>query len=290
MPMQCYLCGGVEFLKRPGSVRDNPHLEILECCQCSLVFLSSLNHVDEADYRQFGMHEGVPPSVEQRLSEANRDDQRRYEFIETRVAGKTLLDFGCGAGGFLEKIKANCSRAAGVEVEEVLHESFSERDLQVARSLGEAESFCAKWDYITAFHVVEHLNDPGTVLQKLAEMLAPDGSLIIEVPSSEDILLTTYGCSDFQAFTYWSKHLFLFNTKTLKILASKAGLSVDWIEGVQRYPLSNHLYWLAKGKPGGHDHWEFLNRADLETAYSEVLSKIGGTDTLIACFRKGMID
>ena len=42
---ECYLCSGTEFHKRPGSVRDNPDLEILECASCGLVCLSSFDHI-----------------------------------------------------------------------------------------------------------------------------------------------------------------------------------------------------------------------------------------------------
>ena len=76
--------------------------------------------------------------------------------------------------------------------------------------------------------------------------------MIIEVPNSSDALLTLYENEPFQNFTYWSQHLFLFNEKTMTELVKKAGLKLNWIKHVQRYPLSNNLYWLAKGEPGGH--------------------------------------
>jgi hypothetical protein len=51
---------------------------------------------------------------------------------------------------------------------------------------------------------------------------------------------------------HWSQHLFLFNTETLRLLADKAELRIVSIQQCQRYPRSNHLYWLSQGKPGGH--------------------------------------
>lgn len=65
------------------------------------------------------------------------------------------------------------------------------------------------YDLITAFHVVEHLPDPRTTLKELSSLLSPEGYLIIEVPSSEDALITLYDCDAFQKFTYWSQHLYL---------------------------------------------------------------------------------
>ena len=54
------------------------------------------------------------------------------------------------------------------------------------------------------------------------------------------------------------------------------------IDGYQRYPLSNHLYWLRYGRPGGHEKWHHLNDQKLSDAYSSFLKKNNLTDTLIA--------
>ena len=113
-------------------------------------------------------------------------------------------------------------------------------------------------------------------------LLTENGRIIIEVPSSSDILLTLFACKAFQNFTYWSQHLYLFNTQTLRILIEEAGYKVLSIEQFQRYPLSNHLYWLSQGKPGRHNNWCFIDAPELDSAYKNNLAKIGSCDTLIA--------
>ena len=55
---------------------------------------------------------------------------------------------------------------------------------------------------ITAFHVVEHLPDPRAMVCMHDHMLYANGRIIVEVPSSEDALLTLYDCDAFQRFTY----------------------------------------------------------------------------------------
>ena len=105
---------------------------------------------------------------------------------------------------------------------------------------------------------------------------------MIEVPSSEDALLTLYDSDMFQRFTYWSQHLFLFNAETLRILAAQAGLRVVSIQQFQRYPLSNHLHWLSRNLPGGHQHWSFLDTPALTEAYAASLAAVGKCDTIIA--------
>jgi 2-polyprenyl-3-methyl-5-hydroxy-6-metoxy-1,4-benzoquinol methylase len=139
-----------------------------------------------------------------------------------------------------------------------------------------------RYDLITAFHVIEHLADPRAMLKTLASKLADNGRMVIEVPSSDDALLSLYDSEAFQKFTYWSQHLFLFSVETLRRLAEQAGLRIVTIQQYQRYPLSNHLHWLSRCEPGGHAKWAFLDSPELTAAYSSALAKMGKCDTLLA--------
>jgi len=192
------------------------------------------------------------------------------------------LDFGCGVGGFLDLAKQSASCIDGIELERALQSSFKQRGLQVFSQLKEAMGSEHTWDVVTAFHVVEHLSDPMGTIKDLSTLLSRGGEMIIEVPSSDDALLTLYKNAGFQEFTYWSQHLYLFNASTMKFLIKKAGLKLNWIKHVQRYPLSNHLYWLSKGKPGGHKQWAFLDDQQLNQNYEQQLAALGLTDTIVA--------
>lgn len=131
------------------------------------------------------------------------------------------------------------------------------------------------------FHVLEHVAEPLPLLERLRQTGA---RLIVEVPNADDALLTLYHSEAFSHFTYWSPHLYLYNAGTLPRLLKKAGYQVVYVRQYQRYPLSNHLYWLAKGKPGGHKIWPFFNSAELEASYSAALGAIGKCDTILAEF------
>lgn len=283
---KCYICGDENYIERPGSVRDNPSLKILECTNCSLVYLSSMEHINELHYEESGMHDGEVPNVESWLKETQFDDERRYRFIKDKITNKNVLDFGCGAAGFLDYAKTSASNIDGVELELYLQESFNERGLTVYPSLQAAQNNNLKYDLITAFHVIEHLSDPISILKQLSELLDEKGEMIIEVPNSNDALLGLYDSKPFQSFTYWSQHLFLFNSQTLTRLVHQVGLKVNWIKHIQRYPLSNHLYWLSAGKPGGHKEWNVINNDKLNAEYENQLAAIGKTDTIIAGISK----
>jgi len=276
--MTCYLCGSHSYGFRKGVVRDAPEMKIRECGSCGLVSLESTDHISPDFYQDSGMHGAEPVPMEHWLKETTEDDQRRYEMLERQLPNKRLLDFGCGAAGFIDRAQTLAREVTGIELETRVREYWSGK-LNIVSSL---EAAGGNYDLITAFHVVEHLHDPRAMLASLAERLAPNGKMVVEVPSADDALLTLYVCDAFQRFTYWSQHLFLFNAATFNTLARQAGMRVTAIQHFQRYPLSNHLHWLSKARPGGHQHWAFLDSPELAAAYANTLASVGKTDTLIA--------
>lgn len=276
----CYLCGGTARHSR-GVTRDLPEVGVLECDDCGLVFLSSFDHIEKSHYEQSAMHGDTPPPVEQWLRETDADDERRFRFLQQALPGRRLLDFGCGVGGFLLKARQLAASVEGIEPELRLQSHFNQQGLKVATGLDGLPA-AGDYDLITAFHVVEHLPDPRAMLTQLAARLKTNGELIVEVPSASDALLNLLDCAAFGQFTYWSQHLFLFNAATLTEVVRQAGLELRWLKQVQRYPLSNHLHWLSRGKPGGHQKWAFLDSPALNEAYSAQLAALGQCDTLLA--------
>jgi SAM-dependent methyltransferase len=277
--MQCYLCSSVEFSDREGRVRDAPRMRILECRRCGLVMLDSQAHIAPGHYEGSGMHGDEPPSVDAWLRDSALDDQRRFESLKQFLVNRKVLDFGCGAAGFLDRARSVASEVVGIDPEVRVREFWRDR----LRLFADIEEVHEEFDLITAFHVIEHLQDPRTSVAKLASLLNRGGRLAIEVPSSEDVLLTLYANG---AFSYWSQHLFLFNPETLNRLLLQARVKVVSIQQYQRYPLSNHLYWLSRGEPGGHKNWSFLDTPTLSAAYAASLAAIGKCDTLFALVEK----
>ena len=278
----CYLCKCEDLKKRPGKVRDNPELEIYECISCGLVFLSSFEHIDGNYYESASMHRDESDmDLEHWVRETAWDDERRFNLLLSSIKGKKILDFGCGNGGFLKWAGSVASYAVGIEIETRLKTYFKENQLTVYNDIDSIEDH---FDVITLFHVLEHISDPVGLLKQLSKKLKEKGCIIIEVPNANDALLSLYENEPFSYFTYWSPHLFFFSNATLKMVTDKSGLETNYIRQIQRYPLSNHLYWLAKGKPGGHKEWSFLNSPELNAAYEKQLASIDGCDTIFASF------
>jgi hypothetical protein len=121
---KCYLCGSTEFNKRPGSVRDNTELEVVECASCKLVFLSSFDHIRDGFYESSEMHGKEMPDVQTWLKETAWDDERRFQYLKQVLPNRKLLDFGCGAGGFLLKARELAEKAHCLEPDSLLTSHF----------------------------------------------------------------------------------------------------------------------------------------------------------------------
>ena len=152
------------------------------------------------------------------------------------------------------------------------------------RSIHDAED--EYFDVITLFHVFEHLLEPLDALRVIHSKMVGGGRLVIEVPHANDFLITSLNLDAFKAFTFWSEHLILHTRESLEILLREAGFLDVCETAHQRYPLANHLYWLAEGKLGGHKEWPFLVNTELDSAYQSKLAQLDNTDTLIVAARR----
>lgn len=276
---KCYLCGNTELKIIHKGTRDRKDLDVLKCPKCGLVCLSSFDHINNNFYEDSGMHQNNDIELMHWRERTKEDDERRAGMLESVIRGKEILDFGCGNGGFLNYAR-NIAQVEGVEIEKAARDELTKQGLTVYSDISESK---LQYDIITLFHVLEHLNDPISYLKTIKEYLK-DGSnsqIIIEIPNADDALLTIYESGKFADFTYWSPHLFLYNHENIGLLADKAGLKINFIKQIQRYPLANHLYWMAKGKPGGQKEWDILNSRELNKQYTSKLAELHACDTIL---------
>ena len=169
----------------------------------------------------------------------------------------------------------------GVELQQNYVDALNADDIRCENNLDAIQSDSI--DVCVSFHVIEHLPNPLETLKLLKEKIVSGGMLIIEVPHANEFLLSTLNNDEFKQFTLWSQHLVLHTRESLNRMLSYVGFDDIRIEGVQRYPLSNHLNWLANGKAGGHKSpLSLIDSPTLANAYSDSLARLDVTDTLVA--------
>jgi ubiquinone/menaquinone biosynthesis C-methylase UbiE len=114
----------------------------------------------------------------------------RYAWAAQFATGKRVLDAACGAGyGSAMLLAAGAAEVVGVDLDEEVvaalrtggaaGASFEVADL---RTLPFDD---ASFDLITCFEAIEHVAEPGLVLDQLRRVLAPGGMVAISTPNRD---------------------------------------------------------------------------------------------------------
>lgn len=280
MTEHCSICGQDQWLPRPGRLRDAPDVGVVQCGECGVV-VPEQEHPITIDYTSGSMFPGGPPDFAALRARGLTDSTRRIDTLGSSIHGKTVLDVGCGAGGFLSLLDNGVANL-GIEVDAAARAYCLASGLEVAGDLEEIPGYRrAEVQVLTLFHVLEHIPDPEPFLQSLLTSLPEVEQIIIEVPSAEDPLLTLLFNEPFSRFTYWSHHSHLHTQRSLTHVLSKVSSNVH-VQRVQRYGLPNHLGWLREGQPGGDVRYPWAADPALDDPYRAALLAQGCSDTLWA--------
>lgn len=106
-----------------------------------------------------------------------------YIDLASPVAGKKILDVGCGGGILCEALAQRGALVTGIDMGEAplevakLHSLESGQKINYEKST--AENFAIKhseqFDIVTCLEMLEHVPDPGKVVQACAQLVKPGG-------------------------------------------------------------------------------------------------------------------
>jgi SAM-dependent methyltransferase len=182
--------------------------------------------------------------------EAEEQGQRataraNLERIERFARGR-LLDYGCWVGFLASEAGRRGWLVTGVEPSRWAAERARSRGVDVV------EDPEGPFDAIAMGDVIEHLPDPGAVLDQLAALLAPGGVIWIATPDAGSRVARMLGRR------WWSvipTHLHLFTRRSLTRLLERHGFEV--LETTTAPKTFTVGYYL--GRMGGY--WPPLGRA-----------------------------
>jgi 2-polyprenyl-3-methyl-5-hydroxy-6-metoxy-1,4-benzoquinol methylase len=100
-----------------------------------------------------------------------------------------MLDIGCGKGFFLEYMKKFYS-VMGTDISMFAVNRSKELLENVPLFLADATHLCfkkEKFDIVTAFDIIEHIQDPEPILKEFYSVLRLDGILVITTPNMKSI-------------------------------------------------------------------------------------------------------
>jgi 2-polyprenyl-3-methyl-5-hydroxy-6-metoxy-1,4-benzoquinol methylase len=146
-------------------------------------------------------------------------------FIDKKKT-KTILDFGCADGVFLEFCKKHfnsTTKLYGTDLSEKMLAQAKKNGWNVF-PLEQTSTINMKFDLITLWDVIEHLEDPITVISMLKKLLTPTGRIVLETPR--------FGVLGELYEENWPhllpvQHLSIASTEGMEKFARRVGLRLD---------------------------------------------------------------
>ena len=211
-----------------------------------------MSNVDAAEIAKFSelAHRWWDPNSEFRpLHEIN---PLRLKWIDTLapLAGKKVLDVGCGGGILAEAMAGAGATVSGIDLSEKalkvaklhLYESGRQVDYQLISAEDCADQHAGAFDVVTCMEMLEHVPDPASVVAACARLVKPGGwvlfstlnrnpkSYLFAVIGAEYVLkLLPRGTHDYAKFI---------KPAELARMAREAGLDVEELIGMTYNPLT----------------------------------------------------
>ncbi|HXH02532.1 MAG TPA: bifunctional 2-polyprenyl-6-hydroxyphenol methylase/3-demethylubiquinol 3-O-methyltransferase UbiG [Candidatus Competibacteraceae bacterium] len=185
----------------------------------------------------------------------------RLDYIDRRcggLAGKRVLDVGCGGGILAESMALRGAAVTGIDMGEaplaVARLHLLESGARVDYRHGTAEELAAQepaaFDVVTCMEMLEHVPEPASVIAACARLVRPSGhvffstinrnpkSYLFAIIGAEYLLrLLPRGTHDYQKFIRPSE---------LAEWCTQAGLEPQDMIGLHYNPLTRR-FWLAPG-------------------------------------------
>ncbi|MCF8272924.1 MAG: class I SAM-dependent methyltransferase [Flavobacteriaceae bacterium] len=166
--------------------------------------------------------------------------KRKLKLISLYSNGeKTLLDFGCGTGDFLQVAKDNGWDVLGIEPN---NEARKIANYKTNNSVYNSESLKilkeSSFDVITLWHVLEHIPNLKEHFSMFQKLLKPNGTLIIAVPNFKSYDAKFY--KNFWAAFDVPRHLWHFSKTAISKL-----VSIENMQVVKTYPMVFDAYYVS---------------------------------------------
>jgi len=163
-----------------------------------------------------------------------------------------LLDIGCAMGEFASAVARRPGWTAfGIEMDSAAAQEARDRYgvTVIDASVEDVVLPESTLDVVTMWDVIEHMHDPGAVLDRVFSWLRPGGWLLIRTPNAASLQARLFG-------QYWAgydapRHLSVFRSDSLvKLLQDRGFVQVrDWAMSGSYGALVYSLGFLAQAKP-----------------------------------------
>lgn len=194
--ISCPLCGSHQ--STPIYVVDEHHrsdlrssIRIVKCTSCSVVYLSSPDHSFQSDlYEYYSEHmlctHSSPNAASLNSISYLRVLRKLQKYTSSSIS--SILDVGCGDGSFVEVCIKHGFNCQGIDLSASAVSLAQARRLPVTLTSAFDSNFNSKtFDLITLFEVIEHVDEPLKLIDRLASLLSDSGLLYLTTPNYSSV-------------------------------------------------------------------------------------------------------
>jgi 2-polyprenyl-3-methyl-5-hydroxy-6-metoxy-1,4-benzoquinol methylase len=249
---QCEICGNKQFellFKQNDKNLNIPEkFSIFKCNKCGIIFLNPQPSFKELEKHYSSEKYYSLKKINTKESKKTRFKLKLYDIYFNRknknlllkiafypikfiIRGtkiekdKNILDIGSGSGQFLYDMKELGMKVHGIEPGDFNEKEAKKYELNIEKKdLIKYKEKKAYFDIITMNHVLEHVNNPKEVIQKINFLLKSQGLFIIGVPNTNSLASAIFGKNWHQLDI--PRHLFDYSNKNLRSLLEKNGFKI----------------------------------------------------------------
>lgn len=197
-----------------------PSYDLMKCPRCTAEFSEPMLPGDSSFYAWIARQPGYYPESRWEWGEVISEIKKRH------ASCASVLEVGCGSGSFLEVLKSEPSiSAVGLDTEpgaiarcrEKSFEAYAE-DIEIYLSRDPSRRF----DFVVAFHCLEHVSQPKKFLQAMFGAMKPGGRVFVSTPYSPMSFETGW----FDPLNHPPHHMTRWNSRMYEELAAQIGVEV----------------------------------------------------------------
>jgi len=219
------------FIRCKDNTGTNEEFNIDKCSNCNFAFTNPVplqsdigKYYESQDYiSHSNTSRGLVNFLYQKIRNYTLD--RKVALLQKLSDGKNLLDIGSGTGEFLGRSQKAKFNVTGIEPSTTGRDQTKDNfgiTVKDEPHLSDIES--NKFDFITMWHVLEHVYDLNERVAELQRLIKKDGHIIIAVPN-----LSSFDAAKYKK--HWAaydlpRHLYHFSPKDISSLMEKHDMKV----------------------------------------------------------------
>jgi 2-polyprenyl-3-methyl-5-hydroxy-6-metoxy-1,4-benzoquinol methylase len=205
--------------------------------QAEMPSVGTMNQYADNEYSS-GAYQEYAKSRDLKIATA----QPRLAAIKRLTQGERLLDVGCATGFFMEAAADQGFDVRGLEFSTVAI-GLARPDIRERIVCGDVNTLLSrepeKFDVVTAFDIIEHVQNPAKFIEEIGQILRPGGVLAISSPDTGHFLRYLMGSK--WPMLQPMQHTVLFSRRGIAALLERCGFRNVGVETAHKVLTMDYL-------------------------------------------------